>query len=86
MALSAETFSKAAPTDISIDVTSTDANNKVKNVLLDGVPIGGIYLTAMGVDVDIDQAVFSSLDNGDHVVTVEFIKGNSVNLTVTVGA
>lgn len=86
VAVSTVNFSKAAPADISIDVTSTDATNKVKNVLLDGVPIGGIYLTATDVDVDIDQAVFSSLTNGDHIVTVEFIKGNAVIVTVTVGA
>lgn len=80
------TFSKAEPADINIDCTSTDAQNKVKNVLLDGVPIGGIYLTATGVDVVIDQAVFSDLSNGDYVVVVEFDKGNAVTVTVTVGA
>jgi phi13 family phage major tail protein len=86
VATSTVTFSKAAPSDISINVTSTDATNKVKNVLLDGVPIGGIYLTATGVNVTIDQDVFSALNNGDYVVMVELIKGNAVTVTVTVGA
>ena len=85
VAVDTDTFSKAAPADVSIDVTSTDVTNAVKNVLLDGAPIGGIYLTATGVDVDIDQAVFGGLDNGDYVVTVEFVKGNAVTVTVTVG-
>lgn len=86
VASDSETFSKASPEDISIDATSTDATNKVKNVLLDGTPIGGIYLTATGVDVNIDKAVFSALANGTYTVTVEFVKGNAVTVTVTVGA
>lgn len=85
VALDTVTFSKAAPDDISIDVTSTAVTNAVRNVLLDGVPIGGVYLTPDGVSLDIDQAVFASLSNGDYVVTVEFNKGNAVVVTVTVG-
>jgi len=84
VASDSETFSKAAPADISIDVTSTDETNEAKNVLLDGVPIAGVNLTAIGVDVTIDQSVFASLDNGDYIVTVEFNKGNAVTVTVTV--
>ena len=81
-----ETFSKAAPADISIDVTSTDVTNSVKNVLLDGALIPGIYLTVDGVDVVIDQAYIAGLDNGNYVVTVELAKGNSVSIILTVGA
>jgi phi13 family phage major tail protein len=81
-----ETFSKAAPADISIEVTSTDATNSVKNVLLDGALIPGIYLTVDGVDVVIDQAYIAGLDNGNYVVTVELAKGNSVSIILTVGA
>lgn len=81
-----ETFSKAAPADISIDITSTDLTNSVKNVLLDGALIPGIYLTVDGVDVVIDQAYIAGLDNGNYVVTVELAKGNSVSIILTVGA
>jgi phi13 family phage major tail protein len=81
-----ETFSKAAPADISIEVTSTDATNSVKNVLLDGALIPGIYLTVDGVDVTIDQAYIAGLDNGNYVVTVELAKGNAVSIILTVGA
>lgn len=77
-------FDKYNPADIAIDVTSTDETNKVKNVLLDGLPIAGIHLTADGVDVTIAQAVFSELDEGDYAITVEFLRGNAVTVTLTV--
>ena len=81
-----EIFSKAEPADMSIDITSTDLTNSVKNVLLDGALIPGIYLTVDGVDVVIDQAYIAGLDNGNYVVTVELAKGNSVSIILTVGA
>lgn len=81
-----EIFSKAEPADMSIDITSTDLTNSVKNVLLDGALIPGIYLTVDGVDVVIDQAYIAGLDNGSYVVTVELAKGNSVSIILTVGA
>lgn len=77
-------FDKYDPADVFIDVTSTDPTNEVKNVLLDGAPVAGIYLTPDGVDVTIDQAVFASLDEDDYTVTVEFLRGNAVAVTVTV--
>jgi phi13 family phage major tail protein len=81
-----EIFSKQAPADIEIDCTSTDAQNAVKNVLLGGVPIAGTKLTVTGVDVTIDQSVFTGLDNGNYLVVVEFLRGNAVTVTVTVTA
>ena len=86
VAVATATFSKAAPADVAIDVTSSDATNKVKNVMLDGAPIGGINLTATGVDVSIDQAYVAGLDNGAYVITVEFDKGNAVTVALTVTA
>ncbi len=77
-------FDKFAPADITIDVTSTDMQNAVKNVLLDGAPIAGINLTVTGVDVTIAQTVFTGLDEGDHTITVEFLRGNAVTVTLTV--
>lgn len=79
-------FSKAAPADLTIDATSTDGTNKVKNVMLDGVNIGGINLTATGVDVTIASAYIAALANGTYKVTVEFEKGNAVTVTLTVTA
>lgn len=80
-----QVFSKGSPADVSIETTSTDVTNKVKNVLLDGVPISGVYLTPDGLDVDIASSVFSGLSNGAYTVVVEFDKGNAVVVTVTVG-
>lgn len=80
------TFSKAAPDDLDIDVTSSDATNKVKNVNLDGVPIPGIYLTASGVDVSIADDYIAALANGSYTITVEFNKGNAVAVALTVTA
>jgi len=77
-------FNKSAPANIEINVTSTDVTNKVKNVLLDGVPVAGVNLTVNGVDVTIAQAVFSGLSLGAHTITVEFLKGNAVTVIVTV--
>lgn len=86
VALNTATFSKAAPADVSIDVTSTDATNAVKNVLLDGAPVGGINLTATGVDVSIKSTYIAALANGTYTITVEFSKGNAVTVTLTVTA
>jgi phi13 family phage major tail protein len=80
------TFSKAAAADVEIDCTSSYAQNTVKNVLLNGLPIAGIYLTVSGVDVTIDQSVFSGLSNGDYTVVIEFQRGNAVTVTVAVTA
>ena len=80
------TFSKAAPADITIDVTSSDLTNAVKNVLINGVPVGGIYLTATGVDVSIDATYLGGLANGVYTVVVEFVKGNAVTVALTIGA
>ena len=77
-------FSKADPTDVSIDVTSDDATNAVKNVNLDGSLIPGVSLTATGVDVVIASAYVAALDNGTYTITVEFAKGNAVTVTLTV--
>ena len=79
-------FSKAAPADITIDATSTDATNKVKNVMLGGMPIGGINLTATGVDVTIASDYISTLDIGAYEIKVEFEKGNAIAISLTVGA
>ena len=79
-------FSKSEHDDVTVNVTSTDAQNAVKNVLLDGVPIPGVYLTPAGVDVTIGQTYLSALDNGDYTITVEFMRGNAVTVALTVTA
>lgn len=80
------TFSKAAPADLTVDSTSSDATNKVKNVKLNGALIPGVSLTATGVDVDIASAYIAALDNGVYTVTVEFERGNAVSVALTVTA
>ncbi|MDF2881675.1 MAG: hypothetical protein K0R54_2232 [Clostridiaceae bacterium] len=79
-------FSKAAPADLTIDSTSSDGTNKVKNVMLDGANIGGVNLTPTGVDVTIKSTFISTVAIGIHVITVEFEKGNAVTVTLTVTA
>lgn len=86
VALLIATFSKVAPTDIEINVTSSDVTNNVRNVKIDGVDIGGINLTATGVNVVLASAYVGALDDGVYIITVEFDKGNSVDVTLTVGA
>lgn len=80
---SALEFDKYSPDDVAVLITSTGITT-VKNVLLDGAPIAGVYLTAVGEDVTIDQAVFAALAIGDYTITVEFTKGNAVIVIVTV--
>jgi phi13 family phage major tail protein len=86
VAVNTASFSKAAPLDITVDSTSTDGTNTVKNVMLDGSSIAGIYLTVTGSDVAIDSPYLATLENGTHTITVEFEKGNAVTVTLTVAA
>lgn len=86
VAASTATFSKAAPADLSIDVTSSDAINTVTNVKLDGTLIPGVSLTVTGVDVTIAQAYLGNLNIDTYTITVEFEKGNAVTVNLTVTA
>lgn len=79
-------FSKTAPTNVDIDVTSSDASNAVKDVKLNGTSIGGVNLTATGVDVSIESSFIAGLDNGVYTLFVEFQKGNAIAVTLTVTA
>lgn len=86
VAISTATFSKAAPADVTIDVTSTDATNAVKDVKLNGVSIGGANMSYAGVDATILSAYLSTLEIGVFAVTVEFVKGNAITATLSVTA
>ena len=79
-------FAKDAPVDIAIDVTSTSITNAVRNVKIDGIDVAGVNLTVTGVDVSIDSDYIGGLDNGEHIILVEFDKGNAVTVTLTVAA
>lgn len=79
-------FSKGEPDDVTIEVTSTDENNAVKNVLLNGLPIPGVYLTAIGPAVTIGQEYIENLADNTYTITVELLRGNAVTVTLTVGA
>jgi len=86
VAINTATFSKAAPADVTIDATSTSGTNKVKNVMLDGVNIGGINLTAVGTDVTIESTYIATLAIGVYTITFEFEQGNAVTVTLSVTA
>lgn len=79
-------FSKIAPDDVIVYVTSTSVTNAVKSVYMDGTPIGFSNLEISGVNVAIDKTYIGTLTNGDHVILVEFTQGNAVSVTLTVGA
>ncbi len=77
-------FKKSDPANVTINATSTDAQNRVKNVLLDGLPVPGVYLTPAGVNVAIAQEYLSELENGEYTIVVEFMRGNAVTVILTV--
>ena len=81
-----DAFSKAAPANVLVDVASTSVTNAVKSVYMDGTPIGFSNLDISGVDVTIDKTYVGTLNNGAHVILVEFTQGNAVSVTLTVGA
>ena len=80
-----DAFSKIAPADVLVDVTSTSPSNAVKSVYMDGVPVGFVNLSITGVDVTLDKNYIGTLANGDHTILVEFTQGNAVSITLTVG-
>lgn len=81
-----DAFSKIAPADVLVDVTSSSGTNAVKSVYMDGVPVGFASLSISGVDVTIDKTYIGNLTNGDHAIMIEFTQGNAVSVTLTVGA
>ena len=78
-------FSKVAPADVLVDVTSSSGTNAVKSVYMDGVPVGFANLSISGVDVTLSQTYVGTLANGDHTILIEFNQGNAVSVTLTVG-
>jgi len=80
-----EAFSKANPSDVIVDVTSSSATNTVKSVYMDGVPVGFINLSIAGVDVTLEKTYIGTLTNGDHTILIEFTQGNAVSVTLKVG-
>lgn len=78
------TFEKAVPADVVIEVTSSDMQNTVKNVLLNGTPIPGTSLTVAGLSVTIDQVALSDLAVGSHIIVIELLRGNAVTVTLAV--
>jgi len=66
---------------VTVAVTSSSSTNAVKSVYMDGVPVGFANLSITGVDVTIDKTYIGTLDNGDHIILVEFNQGNAVSVT-----
>ncbi len=81
-----DAFSKAAPADVTVDVTSTSGSTAVKSVYVDGVPVGFASLSISGVDVTIDKTYIGNLTDGDHTILIEFTQGNAVSVTLKVTA
>lgn len=80
-----DAFSKIAPADVLVDVTSSSGTNAVKSVYMDGVPVGFANLSITGVDVTLSKTYVGTLTNGDHAILIEFTQGNAVSVTLTVG-
>lgn len=80
-----DAFSKNAPADVLVDVTSSSATAAVKSVYMDGVPVGFANLSIAGVDVTLDQTYIATLADGGHIILVEFTQGNAVSVALTVG-
>jgi len=78
-------FSKGAPADVLVDVTSTSGTNAAKSVYMDGAPVGFTNLSISGVDVTLDKTYIGTLTNGAHTILIEFVQGNAVSVTLTVG-
>ncbi len=86
LATSSSTMSKAAASDLTIDATSTDEANAVKDVKFNGVSIGGANMSYAGVDATINSAYIAALNVATYTITVEFVKGNAVTYLLTVTA
>lgn len=76
-------FSKSAGDDLTISGITPTAN-AIVNATMDGVSIGGVYLTVSGVNLTISKAYLSSLENGAYKLMIYLAKGNAVTVTVTV--
>jgi phi13 family phage major tail protein len=86
LATASSSMSKATATDLAIAVTTTDANNAVKDVKFNGVSIGGANMSYVKEDPTIKTAYITGLATGIYVITVEFVKGNAVTYTFTLTA
>lgn len=78
-------FSKAAPADVVIDVTSTGSPT-VTNVLFDGAYLGSVNMSVAGPDVTLESTYLGGLGNGVYTVVVQYSAGNAVEVLVEVGA
>lgn len=79
-------FSKAAPADVTFNLTSSDGTNTIRNVYIDGAWIPGVSLSITGVDVTLAQAFIAALDNGVYSIVVQPERGNSVTVALAVAA
>jgi len=47
--------------------------------------VGFTNLSISGVDVTLDKTYIGTLTNGAHTILIEFVQGNAVSVTLTVG-
>lgn len=78
-------FDKSAPGDLGVTATSTPGTgNKIKAVLVDGLPVDGIYLTVDDLQVTIAKAFLTALTVGAHTLTLAFKFGAPATAVLTV--
>ena len=78
-------FDKNEPDDLEVTATSAPgAGNKIKAVLVDGLPVDGVYLTVAGLQVTIAQAFLANLTTSAHTLTLAFKFGAPATAVLTV--
>lgn len=83
-------YTKSSGTDLEITYTTTATTHTIKDILLDGVSVGGLNVTVdtSAKTVTISDTYLDTYDAGNYVITLVFSIGNAVNvpLTITGGA
>lgn len=78
-------FDKSSPDDLEVVATSAPGTgNKIKAVLVDGLPVDGVYLTVAGLQVTIDEEFLTNLATGAHTLTLAFKFGAPATAVLTV--
>lgn len=85
VALDAE-HTKSSGDDLVITYTTTATTHAIKDVLIDGLSIGGINVTVdtSAKTVTISDTYLDTYDVGDYVITIIFSVGNAVNVPLKV--
>jgi phi13 family phage major tail protein len=79
-------YTKESGTDLEISYTTTATTHTIKDVLIDGVSIGGINVTVdtTAKTVTISDAYLDTFDEGEYVIRIIFGAGNAVDVALTI--